>query len=178
MYRQHLSGLTVFQNALIPVMSSCFLRGFTSLWIYSFSSCYPNSIGFRGLGRCCPPVDANTCIVCSGQSRTMLWIIVLNETMAIWIDSLDEWHDWSVQDGDQERHVHFSLKHAQICLTTAANPSPNMNLDSCALLLKQVRHCRTTPKSCRLMACYLPLLCTAVQAGSVVLNQTKPAWAT
>ena len=59
-----------------------------------------------------------------------------------------------MQDGDQERHVHFSLKNAHICLTTAANPSPNMNLDRMFRL--------------RLISRFLPSLITACAA--VCLN--------
>ena len=34
-----------------------------------------------------------------------------------------------MQNGDEERRVHLSLKNAQICASTAADPGPNMNFD-------------------------------------------------
>ena len=51
--RDHLSCLvhfftvTVAQNALMPSMSSALVFGFTSLCIYSFSSCHSFSMGLK-----------------------------------------------------------------------------------------------------------------------------------
>jgi hypothetical protein len=47
MYLVHFATVTVAQNALIPSMSSAFVLGFTSLQIYSFSSCHRFSIGLK-----------------------------------------------------------------------------------------------------------------------------------
>lgn len=47
MYFLHLAILTVFQNSIIPLISSSLLCGLTSLLMYSLSSCHRFSTGFK-----------------------------------------------------------------------------------------------------------------------------------
>ena len=50
MYLLHFATSTVAQNALMPSISSLLTFGFTSLLIYSLSSCHKFSIGFKSGG--------------------------------------------------------------------------------------------------------------------------------
>lgn len=47
MYLTHLATVTVAQNSRMPSISSCLLLGFTSLRMYSLSSCQTFSIGLQ-----------------------------------------------------------------------------------------------------------------------------------
>lgn len=47
MYFVHFSTVTVFQNRLIPSISSFFVVGLTSRWMNSFSSCHKFSMGLK-----------------------------------------------------------------------------------------------------------------------------------
>ena len=46
-YFLHFWGFTVYQNSAIPSISCSFVVGFTSLLMYSLSSCHKFSIGLR-----------------------------------------------------------------------------------------------------------------------------------
>ena len=58
----------------------------------------------------------------------MLGIVILNYAMTIRVASLDEWQKELVQNGYKQRGIHLSLENAQLGATTAADPSPNMDL--------------------------------------------------
>ena len=126
MYLQHLWAST----ALIPSTNSCLFIGFTSLRMYSFSSClYRITIG--RLGWSAPPIDASPGIEILCSPRGVLRIIVLHKAMCVWRRKLllQEWNQSQFKNFNEQRSSHDTFKYTDSCSSLLADSTPNMHLD-------------------------------------------------
>ena len=96
-YFLHFSGVTVFQNSLIPSSSSSFVLGFTLHMVLKFMPHILNGIQIWTLRGSFPPRDAVVFYCLSSQVACVFWVVILHETMCVekcfiykWKESLIE----------------------------------------------------------------------------------------